>query len=155
MIRRLAGYYVDANLLVLLAVGDEGRDMIPKHKRLDGYSAGDYDFLRSLLSRVRRVLVTPNALTEASNLIRQHGESERSRFMRRLRGIILESEEIVVPSATAAANSSYEKLGLTDAALLEAATSETLLLTVDAELQRESLNRGQHTVVNFDVIRFR
>ena len=58
MIRRPSGYLIDANLLVLLAVGNEGRDFIAKHRRLD-------DILIGLLRQVSRVLVTPNTLTEA------------------------------------------------------------------------------------------
>ena len=85
MIRRPSGYLIDANLLVLLAVGNEGRDFIAKHRRLDEYSAADYDILIGLLRQVSRVLVTPNTLTEASNLLSQHGEPERSRFMGSLR----------------------------------------------------------------------
>ena len=149
MLRRPDGYIMDANLLVLLAVGDEGRERISRHKRLDGFSVRDYDFLRTLLSRVRRILVTPNTLTEASNLIRQHREPERSRIMRRLRNIIQESEEIVVPSKTASDNNSYEKLGLADAALLEAATPMTPLLTMDYDLYVAALEKNESAAVNF------
>ena len=119
------GFFIDANLLVLLVVGSVGRDLIAKHRRLRHFMAEDYDRLRRLIHRVDRVFVTPNTLTETSNLLAQHGESERSRFFRRLRHIIERSEEIVVASRTAAANRAFSRLGLADAALLEAVTAET------------------------------
>lgn len=144
-----SGYFVDANLLVLLVVGSLGRDLIAKHKRLQTYSAEDYEILISLLDPVERVLVTPNTLTETSNLLAQHAEPERSRFFERLRFIIQESKEDVVASAAASANSAFVRLGLTDAALLEAVTPDTPLVTVDLDLYLAAIERGQEIALNF------
>ena len=83
-----AGLFIDANLLVLLVVGSVGRDLIAKHRRLREYTGEDYEILVDVLSRVDRVLVTPNTLTETSNLLAQHAEPERSRFFDRLRVLI-------------------------------------------------------------------
>lgn len=94
-----SGYFIDTSLLVLLVVGSAGKELIEKHRRLRDYSAEDYEILIKLLGRVERVYVTPNTITETSNLLAQHGEPERSRFFDRLRFIIHESEEIVVASA--------------------------------------------------------
>ena len=145
-----AGYFVDANLFLLLVVGTEGRELIPKHRRLEKYTAEDYDLLRDLLSRGRREFVTPNTLTETSNLLAQHGDPERSRLFRMLRLIIMESAEVVVASVEASANGAFERLGLTDAALLEVATAETPLLTVDFGLYYQAtITKGYDTAVNF------
>ena len=75
-----SGFFLDANLFVLLVVGSVGRDLIEKHRRLRAYSAEDYEILIDLLDRVERVLVTPNTLTETSNLLAQHREPERRSF---------------------------------------------------------------------------
>ena len=40
----------------------------------------DYELLVGLLSNFQQILVTPNTLTETSNLLGQHGEPQRSRF---------------------------------------------------------------------------
>lgn len=96
-----AGLFIDANLLVLLVVGSVSRDLIPKHRRLRKFGVEDYDLLLNVIDPVNRVYVTPNTLTETSNLLAQHGDPERSRFFDRLRFIIQESEEIVVASTTA------------------------------------------------------
>ena len=127
-------FFLDANLFVLLVVRNVGRDLIEKHRRLREYSAEDYEILIDLLDRVQRVYVTPNTLTETSNLLAQHREPERSRFFDRLRFIIHESEEVVIASAVASSNSAFNRLGLTDAALLEVVTPETPLVTVDLDL---------------------
>ena len=154
MIRRIIGYFIDANLLILLAVGDEDPRLIPRHSRLDDYTASDYNVLLDFLRQGRRVLVTQNSLTEASNLLGQHGEPQRSLYLRRLRAIILRSEEIVVPSATAVTSSAFETYGLTDAALFEVATPETPLITIDVPLYRAVVAaKGHEFAVNFTAFR--
>jgi hypothetical protein len=149
----LDGYFLDANLLVLLVVGSENRDLIPKHRRLEHYSAEDFDILLGLLENADRLYVTPNTLTETSNLVSQHGEPERSLLMRRLQYLIHGSEEIVVASIDASSNSRYQRLGLTDAALLELATTETPVLTVDLDLYLAAIESGEERAVNFNHFR--
>ena len=146
---RRSGYYIDSNLLVLLIVGSEGKDLITKHRRLRKFSAEDFDTLKNIVSEVDRVYVTPNTLTEASNLLAQHGDPERLRFFERLRFVIDESEEVVVASKVASRNHSFQRLGLADAALLEAVTEERPLITVDLGLYLAATAKGENTAVNF------
>ena len=148
----VSGYFIDANLLVLLVVGSAGRDYISKHRRLRRFSKEDYDLLLRLIRKAkgtRRVFVTPNTLTETSNLLGQHGEPERSLFYESLRFLIESSEEVIVTSATAASNSAFGRLGLADAALLEAVTVDTPLITVDVELYVQVLSKGENAAINF------
>lgn len=144
-----SGYFVDANLLVLLVVGSVGRELIEKHRRLREYSAEDYEILIKLLNRVERVYVTPNTLTETSNLLAQHREPERSRFFDRLRFFIQKSKEVIVASEVASSNSAFNRLGLTDAALLEAVSPETPLVTADLKLYLAATAGGQEVALNF------
>ena len=44
------GFFIDANLLVLLVVGSVGRNLIAKHRRLREYSEEDYEVLVDLLT---------------------------------------------------------------------------------------------------------
>ena len=143
------GYFVDANLLILLVVGGVDSDIIARHRRLDDFTAEDYELLLVVLHEVRHIFVTPNTLTEASNLVRQHREPERSRLMARLAYLIEESDEVVVASAQAAANPHFMSLGLADAALLESIGPQTPLLTVDGDLYVAALAKGAEVAVNF------
>ncbi len=143
------GIFIDANLLVLLVVGSVGRELISKHRRLRKFGEEDYDLLLNVIDPVIRVYVTPNTLTETSNLLAQHRDPERSLFFDRLRFIIHESEEITVTSAKASDNSQFRRLGLTDAALLEVVTAETPLLTVDLDLYLAALEKNPSAAVNF------
>ena len=145
----MEGYFLDANLFVLLVVGSESRELIAKHRRLEHYSAEDYDILIELLENADRLFVTPNTLTETSNLLSQHGEPERSLLMKRLQYLIHESREIVVASTDASSNVKFEELGLTDAALLEVITTDIPLLTVDFSLYLAAIETGEEQAINF------
>ena len=143
------GFLINTNLLILLVVGSVGRALIAKHRRLEGYTGEDYDALIDLLGQTNRTFVTPNTLTEASNLLGQHGEPERSLFFQTVQSLIHQSQEIVVASVEASRNHSFTRLGLTDAALLETITPERPLLTVDLDLYLEAIRISHDTAVNF------
>ena len=98
------GWVIDANLLVLFVVGARGRHFIPKHRKLQRFSVEDYDQLLKL-KLTGSVIVTPNTLTEASNLLAHHGDPERSKFFDTLRRTIENSREVVVTSVDASHNS--------------------------------------------------
>lgn len=150
------GYFIDANLLTLFVAGRENPALIARHRRLEGYSGADYALLLQLVDRVDQVLVTPNTLTETSNLLSQHREPERSRLLQRLRAVIQDSREITVASAVAADNPAFARLGLADAALLEVATADTPVVTMDFNLYRQvAMTKGADAVVNFGHLQYR
>ena len=144
-----AGVFIDSNLLVLLVVGSVDRRRITKNRRLQAYTADDYDILVELLTPFDQVFVTPNTLTETSNLLGQHDDPERSRFFDKLRVIIQGSQEVVVASVEASSNDEFRRLGLTDAALLEVITAEAPLLTVDLGLYLAALRKEADSAINF------
>ena len=147
------GYFVDSNLLVLFVAGSLRLDIIAKHARLEDYTAEDYGLLLELFAPVDNLLLTPNTLTEASNLLRQHGDPERSMLLERLGVLIRRSEEVVVASKDAADGDAFLRHGLTDAVLLRAISEETPLLTVDGNLYQEALATGRLIAVNFEDVR--
>ena len=49
----------------------------------------------------------------------------------------------------ASSNVNFEKLGLTDVALLEIVTADTPLLTVDFDLYLAAIESGEERAVNF------
>lgn len=133
---------LDAQLLVLLAVGATSRRLIEKHKNTHQFDEDDFDLLEILLGR-QQVRLLPNVVTEASNLLRQHRPPERDNVCRTLRHLVGIGHEVYIESAAACAQPDYAKLGLTDAALLLGASDHVLLtadarLYVSAERRRES-----------------
>lgn len=141
--------YLDANLLVLLVVGETDSKLIAKHRRLKTFQEEDYDILIDMIGHVGEIFVTPNTLTEASNLLAYHGEPERSRLFEVLRFLIKEREEIVVTSRTASQSKEFIRLGLTDAALLEVVSSSNPLITVDLPLYLAAISKDSGSAYNF------
>lgn len=149
----ISSVFVDANLLVLLVVGHYDPHLIARHRRTQTFDIEDYRLLRDTLDRIHNVLVTPNTLTEASNLLAQHGEPEKSHLLNALGRLIQNTDEVVVTSAQASHHPSFHRLGLTDAALLEVVSPEAPLLTVDLNLYVEALKGGQLRAYNFNHMR--
>ena len=142
--------FIDANLIVLLVVGLVGRNLIAQHRRTRTFDVEDFERLTRAIQRVGSVRVTPNTLTEASNLLAQHREPQRSRLLLKLRALIEQSTEIVVASADAARLDVFPRLGLTDAALLEVVSADAPLLTVDLDLYVAALASGDEAAINFN-----
>ncbi len=148
------GYLIDTNLLVLLIAGRANERIIDTHKRLKAYSVGDYEKLCSVIARAGGVVYAlPNTLSETSNLLRQYGEPDRTELMRALARLINESNEVIVLSAEAVTHPAYHRLGLADAAALQAVQPDRPLLTDDVALylEAEAVLPGQN--VNFNHIR--
>ena len=142
---------LDANLLVLFVVGRSSRSHIARHKRLQQYDIAAYELLAERLAAVPHVVVTPNVLTEASNLLSRGTEPARSEIMVTLQALIQNLgdsltrggvDERYVPSAQAAARGEFVSLGLTDSAILESSDENTVLLTDDLELYLSALRDG-------------
>ena len=138
--------FIDTNLLVLLVVGSVDRRIIATHRRTRTFTPEDYDWLLEILDDLDQVYVTPNTLTEASNLLKS---STDTRFLETLQRLIEISQEVVVAGATAAKNPRFTHLGLTDSVLLEVVSEERPLLTVDLELYSAALGKGEEAAINF------
>jgi len=145
----MTGILLDTMLLVLLIVGSAGRDLVSKHRRLNDFSPEDYDIISDVLRQYGTVLLTPNTLTEASNLLGYHSEPERSVTFAKLRLLVDENQEIVVPSTSACRNPLFLRLGLTDSVLLEAISDETPLITTDLHLYLTAIESNPRSAINY------
>lgn len=147
------GHFVDANLLVLLVVGTAQRSLIGRHPRLKAYTSHDFDVLVKLLDTADKIYVTPNTLTETSNLLPYGKRELRERFFKVLRFMIQESEEIVVASQQASEIPEFGRLGLTDAVLIDIACKEIPIVTVDFDLYHAVASRDYRAAVHFNALR--
>lgn len=143
---------LDASLLVLFIVGSTRRDLIGRHKRLKAFTMEDYDLLLRLISDAPQVIVTPNTLTETSNLISQIDEPARTQIREVFRRVVEATEEEYVSSRAAVSARSFLRLGLTDAGLLHLMSETRSLLTTDLDLYLSALQLGA-TAVNFNHLR--
>ena len=102
--------------------------------------------LRRLIESLPKVLLTPNTLTETSNLL---GKDRAFRLV--LRAIIGldKGQETYVRSQVAANSRKFMDVGLTDAALLESVSSTRPLITVDFDLYGMATAKGDDVAYNF------
>ena len=142
----LEGYFIDSNLLVLLVVGAVDRTLVGKRTRVREFTPDHYDRLFAMAA-ARPVSVTPNTLTEASNLLKDRVDT---RFQEALGAIVVEgSAETTVPSERAVRDSAFPRLGLTDAVLLDAISPARPLLTTDKDLYDTAARREPEAAFNF------
>ena len=148
------GYFLDSALLVLLVAGATDPRIIDTHRRLEGYSRADYETLIVLIESVRGVVyATPNTFSEASNLVRLHGEPQRELLTATLGRLINAYHEVVVHSKEAANAHAFLQLGLTDAALLTVISERTPLVTDDWDLYEHAMRDGDQRAVWFPAFR--
>jgi hypothetical protein len=145
---------LDAQLLLLLLVGMTSRDYIAVHRRLKAYTDADFTLLTQLLDAASKLVVTPNTLTETSNLAGYIAEPARTRIYQTFRALVGAdgTEEWYAQSKVAVTRNEFYRLGLTDSCLLGIATTPHMLLTADLPLYLAALNLGLD-VENFNHIR--
>ena len=140
------GYFIDSNLLVLLVVGAVDRAAIGRRRRVREFTPEDYDRLVTIAG-VGPVLVTPNTLTEASNLLKDESDTRFQQALGRM--VAGGSDEHWVSSARAVRDPAFPRLGLTDVVLLEAISVEMPLLTTDQGLYASAVARVPRAAFNF------
>jgi len=135
---------LDANLLLLLVVGSTDRSLIAKHKRLSSYTAEDYDLLILFLSPASNIIVTPNTLTEVSNLAGYISDPARTAIYQMFRALVEApiNTELAVSSKLAVSKTEFVRLGLTDSVLLSLASQSHTLLTADMDLYLAAVTQG-------------
>jgi hypothetical protein len=145
---------IDANLLLLLVVGMTDRELISKHKRLRVFAAEDYDLLQVQLSVATEIIVTPNTLTETSNLIDHIADPARTQIYKKLQALVNSpiTKERYISSVVVSEKPELSRLGLTDCVLLDVCSTGTPLITVDLKLYLCVLKKGGKAV-NFNHLR--
>ena len=143
---------LDSNLLVLFVAGMSSREYIGRHRRLRGYSEEDFDLLVEFIRPMSALVVTPNILTEASNLLSGIAEPARSHIADTFRQIVGSMDERFVQSTRAVEQREFPRLWLTDAAVLTELANSHVLLTADLDLYLAASQR-RYSAVNFNHLR--
>jgi len=145
------GVVIDSNLLLLLFLGSYDRRQIATNDRLSKYSEEDYDLLIRVLKPFKRIVTTPNILTEVSNLSNAIPERSREAYFASIATRLTLLDEQHVVSATALQNR-WAKYGLTDAVIAVVAKNRYLVLTDDFRLSQSLESDGIETL-NFNHLR--
>jgi hypothetical protein len=148
---RTSGILIDANLLLLLAVGQYRADRVETFKRTATYSRRDLGLLRELAGKFEKRWTTPNILTEVDNLGRQLKTGEHADFSTSMRKLVKSYLEVHHTSERAIERAEYDRLGLTDSiSLLQ--SKGCLLLSDDLPLYIRACEIG-HDAINFNHVR--
>jgi predicted nucleic acid-binding protein len=143
---------LDANLVLLFVVGTTNKSLISRHKRTHSFTEQDFTLLCEFLNQFDQVVVTPNILTEVSNLAAQIAEPARGQLLGTLAAMTNHLTEEYVTSREASQHEGFVRLGLTDACVLRRVGTIDCVLTDDLDLYL-SLSRSGQYVVNFNHIR--
>jgi len=149
---RSRGVLIDANLLLLFFVGMVDRQLISSFERTRNFAPEDYDTLCRLLVAFRKRVVTPNVLTEVSNLAGKLKDKYCQAVFEGIRQAFESLHEEYVPSRVATKRNEFVKFGLTDAVLMALAEKKMLLLTADFPLANFCASTGAD-VLNFNHLR--
>ena len=149
---RWEGLLIDSNLLLLLFVGLRDRNRIQKFKRTAQFTNRDFERLASFIGRFKKVVTTPSIITEVSNLLGQLPDSLKYSFYQHFAHGLKNLHEHYTPSQELGDLKAFPKFGLTDTAILHAATGRYLVLTDDFRLTQYLLSQNI-TVVNFNQLR--
>lgn len=135
---------LDAHLLLLLIVGTASRDYITTHRRLKAYTDADFMLLTQILTTASKIIVTPNNVTETSNLAGYIAEPARTRIYQTFRALVAAdgTEERYAESKVAVTRAEFARIGLTDSCLLHIGTPPHMLLTADLDLYLAAASQG-------------
>ena len=149
---RSKGLIIDSNLLLLFFVGLHDRTWIEKFKRTAQFTVEDFELLVDFIRQFKEVVTTPSILTEVSNLLGQLPDKLRYAFYAAIRQGLKNLDEHYTPSQGLGDEKAFPKFGLTDTAILQAASGKYLVLTDDFRLAQYLL--GQNVdVINFNHLR--
>ena len=149
---------VDANLLLLLLAGSCDVRSLGRKKFVKDYRVEDFRMLCNILSGFNELVVTPNVVTECSNLLcgrDGHGKNEpEARALAALlsSGRLRRIEERYVESRAAVSRREYSFLGVADCSLLALVDAEHVLVTADGSLARAA-QLINPVCVNFNYVR--
>ena len=147
------GLVIDSKPLLLYFVGLYDPGQIARFKRTQTYTIEDFHLLQRFVTCFRRVVTTPNILTEVSNLSGQLPEPIKSAYFRDLKKHVGVVHERYRPSRLVCQNPHFVRFGLTDSAIVDLSMKKYLVLTDDLPfyglLQRLGID-----AINFSHIRF-
>ncbi|MGI3776881.1 MAG: hypothetical protein ACRYGC_06250 [Janthinobacterium lividum] len=117
-------------MIVVFVIGHMDPRLLGVAKRVKEYRPSDFELIATYLSLFTEIVLLPNTLTEASNLL-GYFDGERKETCLTFLGVLAGTGERYVASVTAARRGEYTSLGLTDAAILCALGPDTVLLSAD------------------------
>lgn len=150
--RRHDTVFVDTNLFLVLLVGGLDPDQIERFKRTKAYTREDYALLVMFVKRFKRILITPNVLTEVSNLAGQLTDPLRREARIALAQMTQDLHERYLPSRDLVVDPHFPVLGLTDVSIAQSVGKDVTVITADLPLYHRLATAGIDAI-NFNHLR--
>ena len=149
---RSRGVVPDTNILLLEVVGACHPKRVESFKRTRQFTLFDFDLLNQFLGRFVRIVTTPNIMSEVSNMLKQLLDHEARQAHQLLTSRLEVLDERFVSTSTAANDTAFTRLGVTDAVLVWLAKQGMLVVTDDVRLRDRIWSLGLDCL-NFNNIR--
>ena len=144
---------LDANLLLLLLLGDVDRKFVDHWERTRNFGLSAYIALDNVVRGFGpRLATTPNILTEVSNLANDLKGPRRALFFDRFAAVVPRLSEYYIESTRVSNHAHLKVFGITDLGILHLDRSEVVVLTADNALA-DYLSRQGYNVWSLDLIR--
>ncbi len=105
-------------MLVLFVIGGVDPKLLGDAKRVKEYRPSDYELVYIYANEFSEIVLLPNTISEASDLLDQLKGGRRERCMERLAQLVKGSSERYIASVSAMEQPEYMALGVADAAIL-------------------------------------
>lgn len=133
---------IDTNLLLLMVIGLANPGQIDTHKRVQAYSQEAFNLLIEKISNYNDLVLSPNTLTETSNLLDLKGASHQAKIVEIFRQLTKHKREVYIESRSASEISEFPRLGLADSCLLELGKQGIALISSDYKLYLAAQQAG-------------
>jgi len=144
------GILIDAGVLLLLAVGMYDEKQIGQLSGTESHDIDDYNLLKIIIRDFKKIVTTPNILTEVCNLISKFpNRTKASVLTLGLASYIEKAEENYIESLTLSYTDCFKNYGLADASIFYSAKGKYFVLTEDGPLWG-FLRKNKISVVNFN-----
>lgn len=150
---RNRGLLLDSNLLLLYLIGELDAGLVPNFKRTRAFTVEDYLRLKAVVNFFPTVVTIPGVLAEVNSLAGHLDSKRQTAFRALFEQKIRVLKEDHVPSREAAGSPAFQRLGLTDAAIILACKGKYLALSVDFPLT-QFMESNFLDVINFNHLRF-
>lgn len=139
---------LDCNVLLLLIIGSVDKKHINRFKRTSMFDESHYDLLTKLISN-SQILLTPNVVTEASNLLESYTFDKQKIGLQFLKKICQNIPESYEQSIKLVDLDVFNDYGLSDSSVFNLCKVGAIAITVDLNLYI-SLVSSNLQAVNFN-----
>lgn len=139
---------LDCNVLLLFIIGSVDKKHISKFKRTSMFNETHYEILIKLISN-SQILLTPNVVTEASNLLESYSFEKQKIGLQFLKNICKKIPESYEQSSKLVDLEIFKDYGLSDSSVFNLCKVGAIAITVDFNLYI-SLMSNNLKVINFN-----